>query len=34
MLLRRHEYRIESMHAGHWGIYKVFRYKDKHEILE
>ncbi len=34
MLLRTHEYRIESMHTGHWGINKVFRYDDKHEILE
>jgi hypothetical protein len=34
MFLYTHEYRIESWHAGHWEIYKVFRYIEKHEILE
>ena len=34
MFLYTHEYRIESWHAGNWEIYKVFRYVEKHEILE
>ena len=34
MFLYTHEYRIESWHAGHWEIYEVFRYVEKHEILE
>jgi hypothetical protein len=29
-----HEYRIGSWHAGSCGIYKVFRFGDKHKILE
>ena len=34
MFLYTHEYRIESWHAGHWVIYKIFRYVEKQEILE